>query len=256
MFRPFKSNDVSILYVDRGELTVKYDLKTYTLREGMAILKGPSVIHQVISISEDCHFRIFGFLQQRLATTTIPVNHLEALALTVEKDPVLSLDASGAASTNALFSWFEEKGKLTVKPPLYNESLGHAFGLLLLEMATLFNGKKLIGPASITRKEHLAFEFLKLLRQHIKEQRSVAFYASILHVTPKYLSKSVKEVTGKTCGEMIDEMVVIEAKALLNDTSLTIGQVADELHFSDQFFFSKYFKKQTGISPFSYRTAV
>ena len=84
----------------------------------------------------------------------------------------------------------------------------------------------------------------------------MAFYAGILHVTPKYLSKTVKEITGKTCGEMIDEMVVIEAKALLNDTSLTIGQVADELHFSDQFFFSKYFKKQTGISPFGYRTAV
>jgi len=256
MFRPFKSNDVSILLVDRGELTVKHDLTTYTISAGMVILKGPSVIHQIQSISPDCHFRIFGFLQQALTAATLPVNHLEALALTVEKDPVLLLDESGVASTTALFSWFEQKGKLGVKPILYNESLRHAFGLLLLEMAALFNSKKLVAPSSINRREHLTFEFLKLLRQHIKEQRSVAFYAGILHVTPKYLSKSVKEVTGKTCGEMIDEMVVIEAKALLNDISLTIGQVADELHFSDQFFFSKYFKKQTGISPFSYRTAV
>ena len=256
MFRPFKSNDVSILFVDSGELTVRHDLTTYTLSPGMVILKGPGVIHQVIDVSADCHFTIFGFQQQFLTTASLPVNHLEALALTAEKDPVILLDATGAASTTALLSWFAQKGKLTDKPLLYAESLSHAFGVLMLEMVAQFNSKKLTGPSGITRKEHLTFEFLKLLRQHIKEQRSVAFYAGILHVTPKYLSKTVKEVTGKTCGEMIDEMVVIEAKALLNDTSLTIGQVADELHFSDQFFFSKYFKKQTGISPFGYRTAI
>ena len=256
VFRPFKTNDISILYVDQGELTIKHDLTTYTLTEGTLLLKGPNIIHQILSFSRDCHFTIFGFQQECLTATTLPVNHLESLALTVAQDPVLPLDAANAASIVALFSWFEQKGRLNVKPLLYNESLQHAFSLLLLEIAALFNSKKLEGPSSITRKEHLTFEFLKLLRQHIKEQRSVGFYAGILYVTPKYLSKCVKEVTNKTCGEIIDEMVVMEAKVLLNDTSLTIGQVADELHFSDQFFFSKYFKKHTGTSPFGYRTAV
>jgi AraC-like DNA-binding protein len=97
---------------------------------------------------------------------------------------------------------------------------------------------------------------LKLLREHVKEQRSVNFYADMLYVTPKHLSMCVKEITGKTCGEIIDEMVVAEAKALLHNSELTIGRVADELNFSDQYFFSKYFKKRTGMSPMNYRMAV
>jgi YesN/AraC family two-component response regulator len=169
---------------------------------------------------------------------------------------VLYLDTTSTPGIVTLLSLFQHKGSLNEKPPLYDESLRYAFSLLVLEIASIFNSKKIDMPSSVTRKEHLTFQFLKLLREHIKENRSVNFYANILYVTPKYLSKCVKEVTGKTCGEVIDEMVVTEAKVLLDDYSLTIGQVADELHFSDQFFFSKYFKKHTGTSPLHYRTAV
>ena len=78
---------------------------------------------------------------------------------------------------------------------------------------------------------------------------SVNFYANLLYVTPKHLSICVKEITGKPCGELIDERVVAEAKALLHNQELTVAHVAEELNFSDQFFFSKYFKKCTGMSP-------
>ena len=96
-------------------------------------------------------------------------------------------------------------------------------------------------------------QFVKLLSDSFREERSVIFYAEQLHVTPRYLSQTVKEVTGKSAGELIDEMVILEAKALLNDVSLTISQVADSLYFSDQFFFSKYFKRLTGLSPSEYK---
>jgi YesN/AraC family two-component response regulator len=72
-------------------------------------------------------------------------------------------------------------------------------------------------------------------------------------VTPKYLSQTVKEVSGKTAGEFIDEMVMMEAKVLLSDLSLSVAQVSEELFFSDQFFFSKFFKNHAGITPSAYR---
>jgi AraC-like DNA-binding protein len=256
LFRPFKTNDISLLYVDRGELIIKHELTTYTLSQGTLLLKVPNVIMWILSISQDCHFKIFGFMQQCFSAPGLPVKHLETMGLIAAQHPVLQLDTAGAVSIVAILSLLQHKGSLKEKPPLYPETLRHAFSLLFLELASLFKKKKVDTPSIVTRKEHLTFQFLKFLREHIKEQRSVNFYADILFVTPKYLSKCVKEVTGKTCGEIIDEMVVAEAKVLLDDHALTIGQVADELHFSDQFFFSKYFKKHTGASPLHYRTAV
>jgi AraC-like DNA-binding protein len=96
--------------------------------------------------------------------------------------------------------------------------------------------------------------FMKLLSLHFREERSVQYYAAKMFVTPKHLTKMVKELTGKTCGEFIDEMVIAEAKILLNDSANSVANVADLLHFSDQFFFSKFFKNATGLSPSQYKS--
>jgi AraC-like DNA-binding protein len=88
---------------------------------------------------------------------------------------------------------------------------------------------------------------------YVKEQRSVKYYADQLAITPKYLTEVVNEVTGKSAGELIDEKVVQEVKFLLNNSHYTIGQIADALHFSDQSFLRKFFKRISGVSPSEYR---
>ena len=148
-----------------------------------------------------------------------------------------------------------EKGNSDEKTQWHDETIQHLFSVLILEIVSLIKRKISENPSHYTRKVYLTFQFLKLLREHIKEQRSVNFYADLLYVSPKHLSMCVKEIAGRTCGEIINEMVVAEAKALLHNPDLTIGHVADELNFSDQYFFSKYFKKRTGVSPLRYRMA-
>ena len=64
------------------------------------------------------------------------------------------------------------------------------------------------------------------------------------------------KLSGRTAGDYIDELVIVEAKNLLRDPSLTIAQVADRLYFTDQFIFSKFFKRYTGITPSDYRKSV
>lgn len=83
----------------------------------------------------------------------------------------------------------------------------------------------------------------------------VAFYASKLSLTPKYLSKVIRQNSGKTAGEWIEEYVILEAKALLKSTNKTIQQITDELNFSTQSFFGKYFKRRVGLSPKEYRVS-
>ena len=107
--------------------------------------------------------------------------------------------------------------------------------------------------ANLTRQEKLALRFLKLLNENFKQERTVQFYADILCLTPGYLSKVLKIISKKTASQLIDEAVIMEAKLLLKNQTLSISEVANELQFSDQSFFGKYFKKHTGYSPSKFR---
>ncbi|MDR2805936.1 MAG: helix-turn-helix domain-containing protein [Dysgonamonadaceae bacterium] len=78
-------------------------------------------------------------------------------------------------------------------------------------------------------------------------------YASKLCLTPKYFSKIIKDNSGISASEWIDNYIILEAKALLKSTNITILQISDELNFPSQSFFGKYFKRVTGMSPKSYR---
>jgi len=98
--------------------------------------------------------------------------------------------------------------------------------------------------------------FKSLLSRDVIRERTVRYYADQLHVTPKYLSELVKEQTGRTAGEWIDQTVILEAKVLLQRNDLSISQVADTLNFSDQSVFGKFFKVNTGLSPLHYRNSL
>jgi len=255
LINPTVTDDVAMLYIDKGEVTLVHDLKTYVLSEGMLLMKVPKVPVRILNFSNDCHFKVFCFAPQFAIAGGMHTQHLETITLIASDNPVLILDTLTAATISVLFWLLQKKGNLDEKAQLHDESIRHLFSVLILEIVSSIKKKVADIPSHYSRKVYLTFQFLRLLRDHMKEQRSVNFYADLLHITPKHLSMCVKEITGKTCGEMIDEMVVAEAKALLHNPELTVGHVADELNFSDQYFFSKYFKKRTGKSPLHYRMA-
>lgn len=94
----------------------------------------------------------------------------------------------------------------------------------------------------------LIFEtFIKLVQENYKRERLLGFYADKLCITPKHLSKVIKETSGKSANNWIDDYTMLEAKALLKSTNLTVQQICDELNFDCQSFFGKYFKRHTGF---------
>ena len=103
------------------------------------------------------------------------------------------------------------------------------------------------------RPQQLSDDFLLLVKQHFKQEHSLEFYANKLCVTPKHLTTTIKSTTDCTAKEWIDKHLLLEAKALLKSTNLTIQQIADTLHFTSQDVFSKYFKHHIGITPKEYR---
>jgi AraC-like DNA-binding protein len=97
--------------------------------------------------------------------------------------------------------------------------------------------------------------FIELVQENYRNERLIGFYADKLCITPKYLSKLVKDNTGRSAGEWIDSHVILEARAMLQSSDMTIQQIAASLNFPNQSFFGKYFKRATGLSPKQYRSS-
>ena len=97
--------------------------------------------------------------------------------------------------------------------------------------------------------------FLNLVQKHFKKERFLKFYAEKLDLTPKHLSRTMKNLTGFTAVEWIERYVVLEAKVMLKASNLNIQQISDELNFPSQSFFGKYFKKNVGMSPKEFRNS-
>ena len=95
--------------------------------------------------------------------------------------------------------------------------------------------------------------FERLLEDHFRELRLPKDYAALLYITPNHLNALCKEWLGMPVGEVIRNRVVLEAKRLLIDFGLSVGEIARELHFVDASYFVKFFKKYTGHTPDQFR---
>lgn len=115
----------------------------------------------------------------------------------------------------------------------------------------LHTGK--ISPQPTKRGEAKVFRFIGLLQKHYRTERGVAFYAGECGVSTSHFCRVVKEYTGKTPSEWIAAITMLNAKAMLENSELSIKDIACELNFPEQFTFRKYFKQYAGIPPTEYR---
>lgn len=105
------------------------------------------------------------------------------------------------------------------------------------------------------RVRQLFNRFMWLLERDFKTSRDVNYYAERMDITPKYLTRIVRQVTGHTPKTIIDQYVILQLKMQLRRGSQSIKEIAWEYHFTDVSFFCRYFKKHTGTTPQQTRTA-
>ena len=115
-----------------------------------------------------------------------------------------------------------------------------SFWTSMIKTQHLFLQKKTEG---INRQEEIFKRFIQLIHKHCTTQREVSFYAAELFITPRYLSTIVQNVSGNTAKSIIDRHVILEIKALLQSTSLSIQEISNRLSFPDQSFFWPLFQE-------------
>ena len=103
-----------------------------------------------------------------------------------------------------------------------------------------------------SRIQQIFNHFLEFLCLYCKSERSVQFYASKLHITPKYLSNITNTFTRYPASVVIDHYIIFNIQQTLYTNELNIKKVSEMYHFPSQSFFGRYFKRITGMSPNSY----
>jgi AraC family transcriptional activator of pobA len=252
--QPFRTDSYWVLLVLHDTLTIQLNGEEHVVKENDLLIIPPHVVRQANEIENNCKAACVAFTPDFLLGTGLSQRYVDLFDFIFNSSGMqIQLAAEDASRLMAVINMLREKNFTENDHPFTAEVVRHFFNVFQFELAGLYhkysNQKKTVHD----HKEELLWRFLALLSKHVKSERSLQFYANRLFVTPKYLTQTVKKLSGKTAGEYIDELVIVEAKNLLRDPSLTIAQVADLLYFSDQFFFSKFFKRYTGVNPSEYR---
>lgn len=244
------------VYCKSGTFRCHVDFDEYDVSEGMMIMKLPS---NSISFSDECgnEAEIIIMVASRHFFSNHKLDIIKMLneVVGVFNNPCFSL----LAEERALFEQHVGLLSETVSSE-YTYSKESAFHLIssIFYLMGSFVCRQIMNRdvelQSVSTRNKLIFDrFFNLVKQYHSEQRNVAFYADKLCISPKYLSKVVKSVSGFSAPQWIDRFVVRQARQMLKNSDSCIKEISEELNFPCPSFFYKYFKKHTGMTPKQYR---
>ena len=110
-------------------------------------------------------------------------------------------------------------------------------------------------PQDGSKAQRTLARFRRLVQKHAAQERTVGFYARRLQLSPHYLSALIKKTSGRTVMQWVNEALIEEAQELLSAGELRTQEVARELNFPDHATFTKFFKRETGLTPQAFRAA-
>lgn len=233
-----------------GEVKALVNLNEIQVHPNDVITLMPGSIFQINEIQGDLKIYFLGFSSEFIERSRHSHSLLDAIFLTLGR-PAIPLKPQGAIIMEkylqmliAMYEGFNEKIRHEIAPNLYADI--HT-GISILYQTRQYD------KITLSKSEQLCRSFMQLVTQHYNQTRNVNWYAQQLNITHAHLCSVVKQITGKTCADVIASMVIMDAKSQLKSTKLTIQAIADSLNFANISFFGKYFKRHVGISPMEYR---
>jgi len=239
--------------VIRGWLTIVYNGHEMTLHPDDLYIYSPGLSVNIIAASDDYHG--ICLLADEYMTFEVPaihdLVHIAYMPIVRLNEPKLSLPREVALR---LTDKMLEIISYLHSSHIYKEKiLSMLYSVFLLDLQNEQN--RVISHRHVPQRvEEIFVGFIRLLPHHFAEHHDIGFYASSLNISPVYLSRIVRQVSGRTVVDYINQMIVMEAMFLLRTSTMNIAQIADHLRFADTPSFSKFFSRLKGVSPREYRT--
>ena len=246
---PHKLNHAAICICTAGHCTLKINLQTYEIESPMLVTLMPGQI--IESIDQSVNFDGHTIVLSKRFIDMLNLPGWQQQYMTLYNNPVNEIPAD-ALRHMQIFYTILHKAASDEENPFRLQVIENLIRVFYYGGVSKF---RKIDKDATPYKNSIVERFMELVQEHYREERLIGFYADKLCITPKYLSKLVKENTGRSAGEWIDSHVILEARAMLQSSDMTIQQIAASLNFPNQSFFGKYFKRATGLSPKQYRSS-
>lgn len=242
----------SYTLVREGWLELIYNGHELTLRRNDLLIYSPGVQIAIVSGSED-YRSICLMADEQAALETPGVSNVIRTAY----QPIAEFGRSVVhlSEYQAVHFWQHLQEIITYlhSSHLYlQEILRTLFTQFILDLMDLMEQNISHKQMSERTTEHF-IAFMRLLTKNFVEHHDLSFYADKLHITTTHLSRIVRQMTGRTVIDYVNQMLFLEATWLLQSSDLSIADIARRLHFSDQSSFARFFIRMRGVSPKAYR---
>lgn len=257
---PCRFHGYMAFFCIKGEFEVEINLKKFTIRKDSMFIYTPGNIVRVTNIDprekESVHFVVVAISEDLMSSTRFDFSKLYNESLRLLESPCVVINENERGLYRKYFDLIQEVSKMRM--PNMRESVTALISSIFYLMGAMWTdrltaAKKNGGDEMSTRSKIVLEDFLLLVRDYHTKERSLSFYADKLYLTPKYLSKLIKSVSGKSAHEWIDSFVILEAKNLLKYSDMSIKSIVYELNFPNQTTFYRFFKTKTGMTPSEYR---
>ena len=261
LYHPCRFDGYMLIFCEAGGLRLNVNLKEYELKKNMLFVNTPGTIVKVTELvgcdGEDMQYTLIALSKEFMLHVSDEVRKVLIGNRSVSTTPVISVTEE---YYEHLYDCSEQVKKIIQSNVGFKKEIVSSImsGVLYL-IAGLWEDANENSQESVsaqTGRQGLVFDnFMQLVEEHHMVHRNVGFYAEKLNLTPKYLSKLVKNASGRSAPEWIDLSVILEAKNLLKHSNVAIKEIVYKLNFPNQSVFYKFFKMRTGMTPSEYRNS-
>ncbi len=252
-----RNNYFSLIWVTQGSGKLKVDFAEYNFDADSLFAFSPYQ-HYMITTEKPIkgmaiyfHPEFFCIYkhQKEVACNGVLYNN-------IYQPPFVSVDENSAATLRMLCDQIKTEMQ---NPALAQHELLVAYLKIFLITASRLKTQQQPPTAEDVKEDKEPFILQKLkdaIEENFKTKHSPVHYAELLYISPKALAKLTKSYFNKTLSSLINERIIIEAKRELYLTNKSVKEIAYELGYEDEYYFSRFFKVNADVSPQGYRDTV
>ena len=256
---PCRVDGFMAIFCIKGHFKMDINLHTFDVRENALVCSVPGYIIRVSDLdrSQDMHFVVAAISGEYMSSLRFDFNKLftESLSLLNSPGMVLSEEELGICRRYLRLALDIMDTDIANKKVIIGALLSSIFYYLASVWSEELSKMRQTTAGGNARAKMLFEQFLHLVAEYHTSQRNMGFYADKMCLTPKYLSKLVKQVSGRSGPDWVDSFVILEAKNMLKYSDMSIKEIVYQLHFPNQSVFYKFFKSHTGLTPSQYRAS-
>ena len=248
--------DASIaLLCVRGKVSFSSHLTDYTLSENQLFVTSASIIQ--FHESHDCELYVMVLSPNFISEMNLDKRLLTPVIMSLRRNSrhIANVPEDLIIRAKTAFYYLNEEYPQLAHTPFGSLYLRHSFCTLIYRLCSGLQIEGDGGSKSASKDRSVDYfdRLMHLLAEHYRTERSVEFYAERLQISPKHLSRVIRNYTGKSVHQWIDEFVALEIKNLLRYSTLSVQDISKELNFPNPSFMGQYFKRITGMTPGQYK---